>query len=156
MPIKRNNNLVPLSKDHHSALMFCWKIRTGLKLNVETTRMKRYVKYFWQAHMQPHFYEEETILFVPVQDAAVQKALNEHSDIKDQIDKIIASENVQPSQLKMLADAVDNHVRYEERELFPHLENMLTEEQLKDVGIKLQTAANAVCNDDFTDEFWKG
>jgi len=33
---------------------------------------------------------------------------------------------------------------------------MLTEEQLKDVGIKLQTAANAVCNDDFTDEFWKG
>lgn len=154
MPIKRNEHLVPLSKDHHSTLLFCWKIRTGLKLNVETGRMKSYVHYFWQAHMQPHFYEEETILFVPVQDSAVQKALHEHSDIKDRIETIIASENVRPLQLKMLADAVDNHVRYEERELFPHLENMLTEEQLKEIGRKLQTAAN-VCNDEFTDEFWK-
>ena len=156
MPIKRNYNLVPLSKDHHSTLLFCWKIRTGLKLKVETDRMKRYVQYFWQAHMQPHFYEEETILFVPIPDAAVKKALNEHADIKAQIETIIASKNVEPLQFKMLADAVDNHVRYEERELFPHLENMLTEEQLKEIGNKLQTAANDVCNDEFTDEFWKG
>jgi len=156
MPIKRNENLVPLSKDHHVTLLFCWKIRTGLKLKIETTRMKRYVQYFWPTHIQPHFQEEETILFIPIQDAAVQKALIEHSNIKEQINKIIASENLQPLQLKMLADAVDNHVRYEERELFPHLENVLTEEQLKEIGSKLQTTANAVCNDEFTDEFWKG
>lgn len=156
MPIKRNENLVPLSKDHHATLLFCWKIRNGLKLQVDTARMIHYVQYFWQTHMQPHFYEEETILFVPVHDAAVQKALNEHADIKEQIDTIIASENVQPLQLKMLADAVDNHVRFEERELFPHLENMLTEEQLKEIGSKLETAANAICNDEFIDEFWKG
>ncbi|HEX5154864.1 MAG TPA: hemerythrin domain-containing protein [Parafilimonas sp.] len=156
MPIKRNDNLVSLSRDHHAALLFCWKIRTGLKLQIETARMKRYVHYFWQTHLQPHFYEEETILFVPIRDAAVQKALNEHAAIKEQVKEIIASENIQPLPLKMLADAVDNHVRYEERELFPHLENMLTEEQLKEIGSKLQTAANAVCNDEFTDEFWKG
>ena len=155
MPIKRNDNLVALSKDHHSTLLFCWKIRAGLKLKVDTARMKRYVHYFWQAHMQPHFYEEETILFVPVQDAAVQKALDEHSEIKEQIGTIIATENVQPLQLEMLANAVDDHVRYEERELFPHLENMLSEEQLKEIGNKLETAANAVCTDQFTDEFWK-
>jgi len=117
--------------------------------------MKHYVHYFWQAHMQPHFYEEETILFAPVQDEAVQKALNEHSDIKKQVETIIASEDIQPVQLKILADAVDNHVRYEERELFQHLENILTEQQLKEIGSKLQTAANAICNDAFADEFWK-
>ena len=155
MPIKRNKNLVSLSKEHHSTLLFCWKIRTGLKLNVETARIKHYVHYFWQAHMQPHFYEEETILFAPVQDEAVQKALNEHSDIKKQVETIIASEDIQPIQLKILADAVDNHVRYEERELFQHLENILTEQQLKEIGSKLQTAANAICNDAFADEFWK-
>lgn len=155
MPIKRDKNLVALSKDHHSTLLFCWKIRNGLKLKVETVRMKRYVQYFWQTHMQPHFYEEETILFVPVQDAAVQKALDEHADIKKQIEAINASGNVLPLQLKMLADAVDNHVRYEERELFPHLENILIEEQLKEIGSKLETMASAVCNDEFNDEFWK-
>ena len=89
-------------------------------------------------------------------DRELKKALNEHADIKAQIETIIASKNVEPLQFKMLADAVDNHVRYEERELFPHLENMLTEEQLKEIGNKLQTAANDVCNDEFTDEFWKG
>lgn len=117
--------------------------------------MKSYVQYFWQTHIQPHFNEEETILFAPVKDAAVQKALNEHADIKNQVDAIIASENIQPLQLKKLADAVDNHVRYEERELFPQLESILTEEQLKDIGDKLQAAGNAVCNNEFIDEFWK-
>ena len=155
MPIKRNKNLVSLSKDHHATLLFCWKIRTGLKLKVEIARMKHYVHYFWQAHMQPHFYEEETILFALVQDEAVQKAMNEHSDIKKQVEAIIVSENIQPIQLKILAEAVDNHVRYEERELFQHLENILTEQQLKEIGSKLHTAANAVCNDAFADEFWK-
>jgi hemerythrin-like domain-containing protein len=155
MPIKRNENLVQLSRDHHATLLFCWKIRTGLKLNIDTERIKTYVQYFWQVHMQPHFVEEETILFAPVKDAAVQKALDEHADINKQVESIMASPIVQPQQLATLADVVDNHVRYEERELFPHLENILTGEQLKEIGSRLQAAAGTVCNDDFTDEFWK-
>lgn len=155
MPIKRNENLVQLSKDHHTTLLFCWKVRAGLKRNVDTARIKMYVQYFWQAHMQPHFEEEETILFVPVKDAAVQKALDEHAGIQQQVEAIASSPVVQPQQLAALADAVDNHVRYEERELFPHLENILTTDQLTVIGNKLQTASAAVCNDDFTDEFWK-
>lgn len=155
MPIKRNENLVRISRDHHATLLFCWKIRTGLKLNIDTERIKTYVQYFWQVHMQPHFVEEETILFVPVKDAAVQKALDEHADINKQVESIMASSIVQSQQLATLADVVDNHVRYEERELFPHLENILTGEQLKEIGSRLQATAGTVCNDDFTDEFWK-
>ena len=125
-PIKRNENILKLSKENHFSLLFCWKIRAGLKLNVETGRIKNYVQYFWQMHMQPHFNEEETILFVPVEDAFVQKAINEHADIKQQVNAIITSTHIQPLQLKVLADTIDNHVRYEERELFPHLEKVLT------------------------------
>jgi len=153
-PVKRNKHLVALSKDHHFTLLFCWKIRTGLKLNVETGRIKNYVQYFWQTHMQPHFNEEETILFVPVKDAAVQKAIDEHAAIKQQVNAIIASKHNEPLQLKMLADATDDHVRYEERELFPHLEKILTETQLEYVGKQLQQTHNAACKDDFADEFW--
>ena len=86
-PIKRNKHIVQLSKDHHFTLLFCWKIRTGVKLNVDMERIKKYVQYFWGNHIQPHFNEEETILFAPVKDAAVQKALDEHAEIKKQIDK---------------------------------------------------------------------
>src|SRR6478735_3174460 len=101
-PLKRNKYIIQLSKDHHFTLLFCWKIRAGLKLNVETGRIKNYVQYFWQTHMQPHFNEEETILFVSVKDAFVKKAINEHADIKQQVNAIITSPHIQPLQLKIL------------------------------------------------------
>jgi hypothetical protein len=155
MPVKRNQYIIQLSKDHHFTLLFCWKIRTGLRLKVETNRIKNYVAYFWQTHMQPHFNEEETILFEPVKDdEAVRRALNEHAAIKKQIDAITGSENIEALQLQIVSDTVDNHVRYEERELFPHLENILTEDQLKQIGNELQRT-HVVCNDEFSDEFWK-
>ena len=37
-----------------------------------------------------------------------------------------------------LADSVETHVRYEERQLFPHLEKILTEKQLKFIGEQLK------------------
>jgi hypothetical protein len=152
-PLKRNKNIIQLSKDHHLTLLFCWKIRTGLKLNVETGRIKAYVQYFWQTHMQPHFNEEETILFAPVKHAAVQKAINEHAAIKHQVSEIVTLDYSESLQLKILADAIDDHVRYEERELFPHLEKILTETQLEYIGKQLQIH-NDVCKVDFPDQFW--
>lgn len=32
--MKRNENLVPLSRDHHFGLLCCWKIRQGIKKEV--------------------------------------------------------------------------------------------------------------------------
>jgi hemerythrin-like domain-containing protein len=104
--------------------------------------------------MQPHFREEETILFAPVKDAAVQKALREHADIAKQINEINISEHISPDQLLTLADMVDNHVRYEERELFPHLEEILTEEQLESIGRQISAHHDPNLKDDFADDFW--
>jgi hypothetical protein len=155
MPVKRNQHIVQLSKDHHFTLLFCWKIRKGLRLKVEVSRIKNYVAYFWQTHMRPHFIDEETILFAPVKnDDAVWRALNEHAVIKQQTDTIMGLENVEPLQLRALADMVENHVRYEERKLFPHLENILTEDQLKQIGNELQRT-HVACNNEFSDQFWK-
>ena len=153
-PIKRNPHIVKLSKDHHFSLLFCWKIRNGLKFEAEPSRIKKYIQYFWKHHIQPHFREEETILFAPVKDAAVQKALREHEDIAKQINEINISEHISPDQLLTLADMVDNHVRYEERELFPHLEEILTEEQLESIGKQISSRHNPNLKDDFADEFW--
>lgn len=38
--IKRTKALQPLSRDHHHGLLLCWKIRQGIKLNVEPERIK--------------------------------------------------------------------------------------------------------------------
>ncbi|MEJ7736947.1 MAG: hemerythrin domain-containing protein [Chitinophagaceae bacterium] len=153
-PIKRNKHIVKLSKDHHFTLLFCWKIRNGLKFEAVPERIVKYVKYFWQYHMQPHFAEEETILFSPIRSAEVQKALDEHAQIAEQIKALDAAGDNAANQLLILADTVDNHVRYEERELFPHLEKVLTDEQLESIGKQIEEQHDPVLKDDFADEFW--
>ncbi|HEY6956445.1 MAG TPA: hemerythrin domain-containing protein [Flavisolibacter sp.] len=152
-PIKRSKHILRLSKDHHFTLLFCWKIRQGLKRGVAVNRIKKYVEYFWQKDMQDHFREEEEILFTMVKDAKVQKAMEDHKRIEEGIEllKTINEERAQ-EQLRSLADAVDAHVRYEERELFPHLEKVLTEAQLEAIGNRLKE--EALVRDEYADEFW--
>lgn len=152
MPIKRNENIVKLSRDHHASLLFCWKLRQGIKYHSSIERMVKYVQYFWNQHFTPHFKEEEEFLFAPLKDKTVNKAIEDHIHIKASVDEIInqGSENKQ-EKLSALADMVDEHVRYEERILFPHLEKKLTVEQLENIGSKI---AGESLKDNYEDTFW--
>lgn len=153
-PIKRNQNIIPLSKDHHTTLLFCWKITQGVNHGSDTEVMKNYVRYFWKDHMQPHFREEEEILFAPLVDEMVLKAIAEHHQIKEQVDKVLHSEGeATATTLTALSTLVDAHVRYEERQLFPHLEQSLSAEQLSGIGRALE--AKTHLPDIFKEEFWK-
>ena len=151
-PIKRNENIVKLSREHHTTLLFCWKIRNGLKQGAETGRIIQYVHYFRDTHMLPHFKQEEEILFATVKDNMVQKAIEDHTNILQQVDLLEKDGTNIESKLMNLADTVDNHVRYEERELFPHLENILSNDQLAEIGQLMNEDEDHP--DDFADEFW--
>jgi len=157
MPIKRNENIVPLSQDHHLSLLFGWKIKQGLKASVSVSRMLAYVHYFEDVHLLPHFKEEEELLFVPnKENELVQKGLQDHAVIKNIIARLYEEHNEQEqiAQLTLLADSVETHVRFEERELFPALEKMVQPQELNVVGEAL-AASHPVKNvDDFADEFW--
>lgn len=151
--MKRNEHIIPLSRDHHFGLLFCWKIRQGVKRNVETERIRRYVAYFWDHHFRQHFHEEETILFILKDDPYCRRAQEEHRAI-EQLVKDIAQPDTGFDRLQSLADMVDRHIRYEERELFPYLEQALTEDQLNVIGRELQQLHAENATDDFKDEFW--
>jgi hemerythrin-like domain-containing protein len=153
-PLKRNENIIPLSKDHHTTLLFCWKLTQGVRLESDPEVMKKYVRYFWKDHMEPHFREEEEILFAPLVDEMVQKAIADHHQIKEQAEKVLktSAEAVYP-ELASLSEMVDAHVRYEERQLFPHLEQSLSPEQLTAIGRELQTKMHLP--DIFKEEFWR-
>ena len=51
-------------------------------------RIWEYVQYFWHQHLQPHFREEEKILFAPIKDRQVKRAINEHKQIRQQIEDL--------------------------------------------------------------------
>lgn len=152
-PIKRNENIVKLSRDHHASLLFCWKLRQGVKHHADVDRMVNYVSYFWTKHFAPHFREEEKFLFAPLKDDKVQKAIDEHKTIKGLINELaVKSSHGRESKLSELADTVDEHVRYEERVLFPHLESELSGEQLKHIGTWI---SDDPLLDTYEDAFWE-
>jgi len=153
-PIKRSEYLKPLSREHHYSLLFGWKLRQGISRKVAVPRMIEYVRYF-EAHMLiPHFKEEQTCLFIHSDSPFVQQALDEHRHILS----VIASMKAAPDKtayadLIALADLVDQHVRFEERQLFPFLEETLTEAQLTAVAEALKSGPSV--GDDYEDHFWE-
>lgn len=145
--MKRNPHLVPLSRDHHTALLFCWKIRQGLQLNIAPERLAAYADYFFVQHLSAHFDEEEKLLFLDKTDPLVLRAIKEH----DLIRQIICSSKSKDN-LILLAQTLDDHIRFEERILFPHLENTIDNDTLEYAGNCL--LKEHVQQDNYPDEFW--
>ena len=154
-PLRRSKQLQPLSREHHSGLLFCWKLRQGIKGGVDMRRMVPYVEFFWSTNLQHHFKEEETLIFLDKSDALIARALSEHGLIEEQIQHIIHdSEAVLPQQIHALIRQMDDHIRFEERVLFPYLENTLNESRLKAVGDLLEQHKNGMLQEDYPDAFW--
>src|ERR1043166_4335747 len=132
-PIKRGIELAPLSREHHEGLLFVWKIRQGLKNETDIERIKKYIFWHWQNHIKPHFYQEEKILlpFLSKDDPMAIRLKNEHENIREFILNLDAEAD--KNTVSMLADLINDHIRFEERQVFNHLENTLTPAQLTSI-----------------------
>ncbi len=154
-PIKRNENILKLSKEHHFSLLFCWKIRQGLKAEIDSKHIIKYVQYFATHFLLPHFREEEVFLFARLDDKRIEKAIDQHKEINKLVAKLAKNtEDSANGQLETLANLVDDHVRYEERQLFPYMEKVLTNEQLEAIGKQLNADHSLPSKDEYKDEFW--
>jgi hemerythrin-like domain-containing protein len=129
-PIKRSKQLTPLSKDHHDGLLFAWKIRQGLKNGADIKLIAEYVQWFWKNHLEEHFREEEQILapHIPADNELLKQMFDEHENIEAMIH---INENIPDGiMLADLAQAIDDHIRFEERVLFPYAEKIILEQEL--------------------------
>lgn len=155
-PIKRSESIVKLSREHHFSLLFCWKIRQGIKKEIPALRIMEYVRYFWEANLKLHFKQEEDILFESLpQDKMISRAVAEHTTLKEAISVLFTiPEDEIINELHRFADQLEKHVRFEERELFPYLEKTLSEEQHQEVSARLDAAHNDPLVDNYEDEFW--
>ena len=137
---KRHPSLVPLSREHHHALLLAFRIRHGLPKTrqphdspqeqaVDTVR-------FFRESLTPHFTAEADILFPAVRAMQPQTSplldqlLQEHTAMQELVNHI----DQQPpagSQLTELLTSfgtlLERHIRCEERELFPVYEAHVSE-----------------------------
>ncbi|UMB52374.1 hemerythrin domain-containing protein [Lutibacter sp. A64] len=150
MAIKRHQSLQEFSKDHHQALLLCWKIKVGLSKKVEVDRIKTYVNWFYETHILEHFQLEERYMF-PVlggEHPLIIQALEEHNLI---IALFINTTEIENS-LTRLHVKLKEHVRFEERILFNEIQAVATKEQLEDIE-KFHNETKFV--DNLNDVFWK-
>lgn len=148
-PIKRSKELQPLSRDHHNGLLLCWKIRTGIKNGVEITRMKNYIDWFYENHLVQHFAVEEKYIF-PVlgnENENIKKALHEHRRLRRLFEK---KEDIKKT-LNLIEEELESHIRFEERILFNEIQEVATEEELRNIETY---HSNAIHCEDWKDEFW--
>lgn len=149
--MKRHQSIVPLSRDHHTGLLCCWKIRQGLQKQIAVQRIADYIGYFREIHLIPHFQEEEALLFnrdIP----GCRKAMDEHAAMNQLVDIIIADPLAED--LVKFADLLESHIRFEERELFPRLEQTMTADELQDVAERIAKAGIHPLQDEYRDHFW--
>lgn len=151
-PIKRSAELAPLSRDHHQGLLLAFKLRQGIKKSIEASRMAAYAKWFWTAHLVPHFDKEERYL-PPVMgenDPLIQQMMEEHVAIKSKIEHL--AETATNEAFEDVAQTITQHIRFEERVLFNEAEKRATPAQLQFLAAHLMDDA---VEDVWEDEFWK-
>lgn len=153
-PIKRSKELAPLSREHHDGLLFAWKIKQGLENNISAERMGKYALWFWRHHIKPHFYQEEKILmpFLPDDNPLKIRLKEEHDHIRELIIGIDDETGADKRHLTILMDLLNQHIRFEERELFPLMEQLLTQVQLEKIFKELEE--HPVSCENYEDEFW--
>lgn len=149
--LNRNKNLVVFSKEHYHGLVFSNHLKIATKATDEI--LKSYITDFWNNHLESHFKNEEDLL-LPLMVNGNQRTqfMREHALIKNQINKIKESQiNIQNQAIE-LGQLINDHIRFEERILFPWLEKTLTNDQLIKIGKSLKDNSTVHC---FYPEFWK-
>ena len=101
---------------------------------------------YWEEHGRTHFRREEEILFPAYAqhgdpgDPLLARALCEHGDIRDRAQALGVVQTPDPAVLHELGARLADHVRLEERQLFPRIESALPAARLAAVAAALAQA----------------
>lgn len=149
-PIKRHTSLQPLSRDHHQGLIFALRISKAVKKGIEPQRIKKYCRWFWANQLQEHFTIEEKVVFpvLGTSHSLIKRALEEHR----RIEALISEENIASSSLLELSKLLENHIRFEERELFNEIQSQASKTELEKIE---QAHEQEISCPNYKDEFWK-
>jgi hypothetical protein len=148
-PLKRHPALQPLSREHHHILLLGFKIRQGLKNDIEPERIVEYCIWFLKSYLEPHFEKEEFHLshVLTSNSEFILELKHNHQQVKDEFQNLAASN----SELKNLEKCLVAHVRFEERDIFEKIQSQLTEENISYLENHLEEAK---FQEQYRDVFW--
>lgn len=151
-PIKRSRELAPLSREHHEGLLFVWKIKQGIAFGIPADRIGKYCEWYRTNILEDHFTKEERTLssLLPSSDVLLNTMKEDHQAIIEKLEQI--EDDASYYSLQRLAQIIYYHIRFEERSLFPHIEQLAPSEKLEQAAKTL--AAETKPASEWRDEFW--
>lgn len=143
--MKRHHALAHLSRDHHAALILARLLQINAPaykgLPSDLAGKAAYAVKFYKEELVTHFKIEEEALSLAMDidenlDALIQVILHEHREL-DKLFESISINAVQPLQLDSLGRFLESHIRKEERQLFPLMQEACSEELLETINNSL-------------------
>jgi iron-sulfur cluster repair protein YtfE (RIC family) len=147
--MKRHKSLYPLSHDHHHGLFEARLLSLADEQAGQDSPgalANRFIE-FWESDLQRHFQQEEEIVLPVIEQykspdsAEVKETLRQHDEIRRLIaevkGKLAQQAGIDAALLRQLGDALRDHIRYEENELFPVLEACVPEKVLWQINEQL-------------------
>lgn len=142
--IKRHESLIPLSREHHYALMLCLRINRGLPDNGNDPAWlqtkARQASLFVESDLETHFKAEEEILFPAMRGIApavdlIEELRDEHRKLERLARQLRTGElNSTKVTLREFATLLESHIRKEERRLFPIYEESIPQPAAEQLG----------------------
>jgi hemerythrin-like domain-containing protein len=157
--MKRSKYLETLSWEHHNGLVAASRLQKGLEKNVSPDIMKDFILHAWENELSPHFWQEEEILVEPLREIketteVLKHMLEDHRIFRRLIDDINNEQNSDKKKIEAFAAKLNEHIRFEERQLFPAIENHLSQNSLEKIGRFLHQH-HKPGSKEWEPEFWK-
>ena len=152
--LKRDPALVPLSRDHHFALMHALALRrsgeaTSLRAATGPIATAEAFLTFYEEDLLGHMADEEEAMLPaiePVDPEGVKRLREEHEDFYDRVAALrqALEDGDDPRELmREIGGKLHDHVRFEERVLFEAVQKKLSPEQLQAMGQAIESHRQA-------------
>jgi len=154
-PLKRVKNLVVFSHEHYHGLLFCKRLKKADQTNDET--VKRYILDFCKTYLVSHFNNEEKLflpLFKEKQNKEIEtQFLTEHQQLRTMINELNSTSVTMHPFAMQFAKLLTNHIRFEERKMFPWIQESFSNKKLAPIGNALNNIK--IEAHQFTPQFWE-
>jgi len=140
--MKRHSSLASLSREHHGALILAQLLKKGAPvykgLPTDPEGKRDYAIRFYNDELIKHFDDEERIVIKNIEgvDAGLDKMAcdikSEHTTLRALFASINDANDLS-THLDDLGWALEQHIRREEREFFPLIQELCSEELLSEI-----------------------